>query len=450
MTRSKLILVLAVMALVLMIPSAVSAQRVPPHVFVSGMIDGAMPEDGTVVTAMVNDAEVATATVVDGKFTLIVDQGDDSFAGMMVHFTVDGMEAMEAPAWMQGDGTELNLTIAVEPGRVVTIDLGELNDSGQTGTATLTEMGSNTQVVLSLSAGDLQSELVHIHLGQCGDTLGGVDHALTSFVGGSGDSTTMVSATLASLMDGDHAVNVHEADNAGNYTACANVPSNFSATVSSAWAGLNQYLVDDRGMTLYLFSRDAQGDNSSACTSEGCVAAWPPLFTADTPVATGSADESLFGSFERADGLGTQVTYNGWSLYYFASDAAAGDTAGQGVGGVWWVVNTAGDGITSTGPAGADGADGSRGATGSKGDKGDTGSAGARGSAGSAGPAGPAGSAGSAGAQGSAGSSGPAGAAGAQGAEGDSGGSALAIVALIIAIISLLGAGGVFFLRRGY
>ena len=37
-----------------------------------------------------------------------------------------------------------------------------------------------------------------------------------------------------------------------------------------------------------------------------------------------------------------QVTYAGLRLYYFAKDAGAGQTNGQGVGGVWFVVDSAG------------------------------------------------------------------------------------------------------------
>ena len=41
-------------------------------------------------------------------------------------------------------------------------------------------------------------------------------------------------------------------------------------------------------------------------------------------------------SITRDDGS-TQVTYDGWPLYYFKNDAAAGDTKGQGLGEVWFV-----------------------------------------------------------------------------------------------------------------
>ena len=105
----------------------------------------------------------------------------------------------------------------------IVIPLGSLNDSGQSGWATLTVNGSQTDVAVTLSAGALQSELMHTHQGSCSN-LGGVDYPLTSFVGGSGDSATTLSVSLSSIRDGNHAVNVHEAGNPGNYTACGDIP----------------------------------------------------------------------------------------------------------------------------------------------------------------------------------------------------------------------------------
>ena len=106
----------------------------------------------------------------------------------------------------------------------LTISLDEIDASGQSGWATLTARGGKTEVVLSLSPGALQTELVHIHSGQCGDTLGGVAHGLTSFAGGSGGSMTTVDASLSSLRTGDFAINAHQAGSPGTYTACGNIP----------------------------------------------------------------------------------------------------------------------------------------------------------------------------------------------------------------------------------
>ncbi len=93
-------------------------------------------------------------------------------------------------------------------------------------------------------------------------------------------------------------------------------------------------LVDDKGMTLYIFEKDTP--NTSNCYDK-CATNWPPLLTTGSPVAGEGVDASKLGVTQRTDGT-SQVTYNGWPLYYYAKDAAAGDTTGQGVGDVWFVI----------------------------------------------------------------------------------------------------------------
>jgi predicted lipoprotein with Yx(FWY)xxD motif len=97
---------------------------------------------------------------------------------------------------------------------------------------------------------------------------------------------------------------------------------------------LGPILVDDRGMTLYMFTKDEP--NKSNCAG-GCLKAWPPFLTDGTPVAGEGVDATLIGTTAMADGS-TIVTYNEMPLYYWASDAKAGDTTGQGVNNVWYVV----------------------------------------------------------------------------------------------------------------
>jgi hypothetical protein len=55
-------------------------------------------------------------------------------------------------------------------------------------------------------------------------------------------------------------------------------------------------------------------------------------------------DVALLGTTEHPVG-DDQVTYNGWPLYRFAGDAAAGDTNGQGQGGAWYVLDPAGNAV---------------------------------------------------------------------------------------------------------
>jgi predicted lipoprotein with Yx(FWY)xxD motif len=106
---------------------------------------------------------------------------------------------------------------------------------------------------------------------------------------------------------------------------------------------LGSFLVDSKGMTLYLFTKDTP--NTSNCYDK-CATAWPPLLTSGTPVAGDGVDASKFGTTTRTDGT-VQVTYNGWPLYYYVKDKQPGDVVGQDVGGVWYVISPAGEMVES-------------------------------------------------------------------------------------------------------
>ncbi len=118
-------------------------------------------------------------------------------------------------------------------------------------------------------------------------------------------------------------------------TATPEAGSEVVLTASS----LGDILTDEDGNTLYLFVPDNQGP--SVCNDD-CAANWPPLLKG--PVAGDGIDATLLGTATRDDGS-EQVTYNGWPLYYFANDAAPGDTNGQGVNDVWYVLDAAGNGV---------------------------------------------------------------------------------------------------------
>ncbi len=111
------------------------------------------------------------------------------------------------------------------------------------------------------------------------------------------------------------------------------------------WAENELYgpiLVGPNGMTLYTFDRDALG--TSNCYDQ-CAENWPPL-TVESADAVTMADGvgGAIATAERTDGT-LQVTYNGWPLYYWAHDEAAGDTTGHRVGRVWWVAQPSTVGI---------------------------------------------------------------------------------------------------------
>jgi predicted lipoprotein with Yx(FWY)xxD motif len=106
---------------------------------------------------------------------------------------------------------------------------------------------------------------------------------------------------------------------------------------------LGPFLVDDQGMTLYLFTKDTP--NTSNCYDK-CATAWPPLLTTEDPVAGEGIDAALLGTTTRTDGT-VQVTYNGWPLYYYEEDKAPGDVVGQDVGGVWYVISATGEQVAT-------------------------------------------------------------------------------------------------------
>lgn len=114
-----------------------------------------------------------------------------------------------------------------------------------------------------------------------------------------------------------------------------------AVTVMTASSSLGTILVDGTGRTLYLFSKDST--NTSTCTG-GCLAAWPPLL--GTATAGTGVDSSLLGTLTRPDGK-TQVSYKGMPLYFWAQDSAPGQTSGQGVQNLWWVVSPQGTPITT-------------------------------------------------------------------------------------------------------
>lgn len=130
------------------------------------------------------------------------------------------------------------IALAAQPAQSpLTIQLAPLNDSGQSGTAVLTDMGNGQIKVDVTVSGEPAgaSEPEHIHTGQCGPTLGGVVYPLTNLENGT--STTMITATLASLMDGNHAINGHKSKaEIQTYVYCGNIPAAAAAASTTVTA----------------------------------------------------------------------------------------------------------------------------------------------------------------------------------------------------------------------
>lgn len=96
-------------------------------------------------------------------------------------------------------------------------------------------------------------------------------------------------------------------------------------------------------MSFYIFAADTQGSGKSTCYGK-CAEVWPPVLTKGKPKAKGQAMAGLLGTIKRKNGT-TQVTYNGWPLYYFVKDHASGDTKCQAMyasGGEWYLLTPKG------------------------------------------------------------------------------------------------------------
>jgi predicted lipoprotein with Yx(FWY)xxD motif len=139
-------------------------------------------------------------------------------------------------------------------------------------------------------------------------------------------------------------------DDGGDTTTTA-AATGEDADVAVAETDLGEVLVDAEGNTLYMFDNDSGG--TSSCEG-GCAEQWPPLETEGEPAAGEGADAALLGTTDRSDGT-TQVTYDGLPLYTYAPDGGPGDTTGQGVGDVWWVVAPDGEPVRDAEGAGAAG-----------------------------------------------------------------------------------------------
>ena len=105
--------------------------------------------------------------------------------------------------------------------QAVTVNLSAQNNSGVTGTATLTPMDGQTQVVLQLQSAP-GPHPAHIHEGTCANFNPAPKFPLTSAM--NGRSETMVNASLQQIMSGQHAINVHKSpQEASVYVSCGDI-----------------------------------------------------------------------------------------------------------------------------------------------------------------------------------------------------------------------------------
>jgi predicted lipoprotein with Yx(FWY)xxD motif len=118
------------------------------------------------------------------------------------------------------------------------------------------------------------------------------------------------------------------------------------APVAQAETDLGTVLVDGEGNTLYGFTKDTAG--TPTCVAD-CADAWPALTVEGGELPEG-LDPEVFSIVDRPDGT-RQLKAGKWPLYRFSGDAEAGETNGQGSGGVWFVVAPDGSLVKGDAPA---------------------------------------------------------------------------------------------------
>jgi predicted lipoprotein with Yx(FWY)xxD motif len=116
--------------------------------------------------------------------------------------------------------------------------------------------------------------------------------------------------------------------------------SAFSGDIGVGATSLGNIIIDGKGMTAYYYDRDLPNSGVSTCTG-ACLTHWPIIAAAtSTPVVQGiSAKVTIIAATN-------QIVINGRPIYTFAGDIKPGDTNGQGVGGVWYVVSPSGVELT--------------------------------------------------------------------------------------------------------
>ncbi len=105
----------------------------------------------------------------------------------------------------------------------ITIKMNALNHSGEHGTATLTQLNGGVKVVVKLVDTPAWAQPTHIHIGVCGHIHEAPEYPLTAVRNGV-SSTIVPGITLAALLDGAYAINVHRsAKDLPHYVACGNI-----------------------------------------------------------------------------------------------------------------------------------------------------------------------------------------------------------------------------------
>lgn len=117
--------------------------------------------------------------------------------------------------------------------QAVTVQLAQQSSSGISGTATLTPMGAQTRVVVTVSGAAAGPQPMHIHTGTCVNVNPQPAFPLTSV--NNGRSETTVNVSLSQIQGMAHVILMHKSPTeVPVYVSCGNIPVLASTTAAPA------------------------------------------------------------------------------------------------------------------------------------------------------------------------------------------------------------------------
>jgi hypothetical protein len=157
-------------------------------------------------------------------------------------------------------------TAAPSASRPITIHLGQMNNSGETGIATLTPVGSRTRVDIRLKGQPAGADQpVHIHDGTCANLNPTPKWVLHDIV--NGRSTTIAPVSLELLLSAPYVVNAHlSVQHMGTYVACGEIRKGgapAASNVPAATAG-GTAAPGSRPVTIHMRALNHSGETGRA------------------------------------------------------------------------------------------------------------------------------------------------------------------------------------------
>jgi predicted lipoprotein with Yx(FWY)xxD motif len=120
-----------------------------------------------------------------------------------------------------------------------------------------------------------------------------------------------------------------------------------STKISLRSTSSGKILVNSKGFTVYMFTRDSK--NTDMCKKDStCITFWPPVTTTGKVIAGSGIKAGKLGTIAYKGNL-KQVTYDGHPLYTFSEDSSPGSTEYINVsasGGRWPALSSGGTPVT--------------------------------------------------------------------------------------------------------